>query len=335
MNQPENLRLTSTEIGVLWLDYMSDSMAICMLQQMLEKAIDKDVKPILQFSLNLSKQHVQAISQIFKNEGMAIPMGYSDGDVDMKAPALFSDTFKLRYLKHLAGAGMMAYALGQNQAVRSDVRKYFWHCIESSRELDEKVTQVLLSKGLYIRAPYIPVPRQVKFAESPSFMGSVLGKNRPLNAMELTHLSVNISTNAMGRVVLIGFAQTAKSKDVRDYCVRGKDITKKHIEVLSLLLREDDLSAPETWDSEVTDSTIATFSDKLMMQHITLLIALSMAHYGAALGASSRVDVTADYVRLMAEIAQFGEDGAQIMIKHGWLEQPPQAADRKELALSR
>lgn len=331
----QNLRLTSTEIGVLWLDYISDSMAACMLQQMLDKSLDNDVKSILALSLSLSRQHVQAIGQIFMNEGMAVPLGYSDGDVDMKAPALYSDTFKLHYIKHLAGAGMMAYALGLNQAVRADVRKYFQRCIESSSELDEKATQVLLSKGLYIRAPYIPVPKQVQFVESPTFMGSVLGKNRPLNAIELTHLSVNISTNAMGRVMLIGFAQTAKSKDVRDYFVRGQDMAKKHIEVLSSLLREDDLSTPETWDSEVTASTVAPFSDKLMMQQVTLLIALSMAHYGSALGASTRVDVAADYGRLMVEIAQFGEDGAQIMIKHGWLEQPPQAADRKELALSR
>lgn len=72
-----------------------------------------------------------------------------------------------------------------------------------------------------------------------------------------------------------------------------------------------------------------------MMQQVTALIALSMANYGAALGSSTRVDVANDYARLMAEIAAFGEDGAQIMIKHGWLEQPPQAADRKELALNR
>jgi len=166
-------------------------------------------------------------------------------------------------------------------------------------------------------------------------MGSILGKNRPLNAMELLHLVANISTNAMGRVVLSGFAQVASSQDVREFFVRGQDISQKHIEVLSLLLRDDDLSAPATWDSEVTDSTIAPFSDKLMMQQIVSLIALSMANYGAALGASTRADVAADYSRLMAEIAAFGEDGAQLMIKYGWLEQPPQAADRKELALSR
>ncbi|MDR3564052.1 MAG: DUF3231 family protein [Negativicutes bacterium] len=331
----QNLRLTSTEIGTLWLDYMSDSMAERVLQHCLEKVKDKAIRPIIEFALHLSQQHVQAIGKIFKNEGLAVPAGFSDDDANIKAPPLFSDTFYLRYLKHLSAAGMAAYGLGLNQAVRPDVRNYFWRCIDSSKELDEKVTQALLSKGLFIRAPYIPVAKQVKYVESPSFMGSVLGENRPLNAIELTHIVANISTNAMGRVVLLGFAQVAKSQSVREYFVRGQDIGQKHIEVLSLLLKQDDLSAPATWDSEVTDSKVAPFSDKLMMQQTVSLIALSMANYGAALGASTRVDVATDYMRLMGEIAAFGEDGAQLMIKHGWLEQPPQAADRKELALSK
>ncbi|SMC74861.1 DUF3231 family protein [Sporomusa malonica] len=333
--EQQNLRLTSVEIGTLWLDYMSDSMAVCTLKYFLEKVKDQDVRPLVQFALGLSEQHVQAIAEIFKQEGMAVPTGYSDEDVDVQAPPLFTDIFYLRYLRHLSAAGMAAYALGLNLAVRSDVRQYFGHCIDSTKELSDKVTQTLLSKGVYIRAPYIPVPKQVQFVESPGFMGSILGENRPLNALELSHLFANISTNAMGRVILIGFAQVAQSQDVREFFLRGQDISQKHIEVFSSLLQQDDLSAPAIWDSEVTDSTIAPFSDKLMMQQVTLLIAMSMANYGAALGASTRVDVAGEYGRLMAEIAQFGEDGAQIMIKYGWLEQPPQAADRKELALSR
>lgn len=83
--------------------------------------------------------------------------------------------------------------------------------------------------------------------------------------MELVHLVANISTNAMGRVILLGFAQVAKSQDVRELFVRGQNISQKHIEVLSMFLKNDDLSAPATWDSEVTDSTTAPFSDKLMM----------------------------------------------------------------------
>jgi hypothetical protein len=43
----------------------------------------------------------------------------------------------------------------------------------------------------------------------------------------------------------------------------------------------------------------------------------------------SHDDLAAQYHRLMAEIEQFAEDGANIMIEKGWLEQPPKAPDRK------
>jgi hypothetical protein len=34
----------------------------------------------------------------------------------------------------------------------------------------------------------------------------------------------------------------------------------------------------------------------------------------------------------MAEMGLFAEDGAQLLIKYGWLEQPPLADDRDNLA---
>ena len=84
----QNLRLTSNEIGTLWLDYMNDSMAVCALQYFLEKVKDKDICPIVEFALSVSQQHVQAISQIFKNEGFAVPVGYSDADVDLSSATI-------------------------------------------------------------------------------------------------------------------------------------------------------------------------------------------------------------------------------------------------------
>jgi hypothetical protein len=39
-----------------------------------------------------------------------------------------------------------------------------------------------------------------------------------------------------------------------------------------------------------------------------------------------------DYTRIIAEIGLYAEDGAQLLIKNGWLEQPPLAADRETLA---
>jgi hypothetical protein len=55
-----------------------------------------------------------------------------------------------------------------------------------------------------------------------------------------------------------------------------------------------------------------------------------IAHYGRSFSLSPRRDLGAIYVRLSAEIALFSEDGANIMIENGWMEQPPQATDRDQ-----
>ncbi|MGZ4161378.1 MAG: DUF3231 family protein [Neobacillus sp.] len=52
---------------------------------------------------------------------------------------------------------------------------------------------------------------------------------------------------------------------------------------------------------------------------------------GAALSVNSRRDLGVHYIRLNLELLQFAEDGGKLMIKNGWLEQPPTASDRDSL----
>ncbi len=133
-------------------------------------------------------------------------------------------------------------------------------------------------------------------------------------------------------VKLVGYAQGAKSKKVRNYCLRGKEISTKHVKVFAAMLTNDDLPSPMAWDLEVTDSTISPFSDKIIMFQTSLLIASSISNYATASAASMRSDIAASYIRLTAEVAQFSKDGIDIMIKNAWLEQPPQIPDHKKLA---
>jgi hypothetical protein len=89
------------------------------------------------------------------------------------------------------------------------------------------------------------------------------------------------------------------------------------------------------WDSEITNSTTHTFSDKLMMFYTSGLIALSVDYYGTAVSQSPRGDLSTMYNRLSLELQMYAEDGANIMIKNRWLEQPPMASDRDELVRKR
>jgi hypothetical protein len=130
---------------------------------------------------------------------------------------------------------------------------------------------------------------------------------------------------------LIGFSQVARAKEVQAYFVRGKEIASKHVEIFGSLLREDDIPAAQTWDAEATAATIAPFSDKLMMFHALAMNSGGIGYYGASMGASQRRDIGAMYSRLMAEVAQYTEDGANIMINNAWMEQPPTVVDRDAL----
>ena len=90
-----------------------------------------------------------------------------------------------------------------------------------------------------------------------------------------------------------------------------------------------------TWDGEVTDCTQPVFSEKLMMFMISILTGLSIQYYGLGIAVSPRRDIGVMYNRLSTEVQLYGEDGANIMIKHGWLEEEPKSADRDKLAIEK
>ncbi|WP_071315556.1 DUF3231 family protein [Anaerobacillus isosaccharinicus] len=129
----------------------------------------------------------------------------------------------------------------------------------------------------------------------------------------------------------MGFSQVAKSSQVRDYLVKGRDIADKHVEIFGSLLSKEFLPSASAWDTLPNASTVAPFSDKLMMYQTATLNSIGITHYGRALGLSPRRDLASNYVRLTAEVLQYAEDGTNLMIENGWFEQPPQAIDRNQL----
>lgn len=158
------------------------------------------------------------------------------------------------------------------------------------------------------------------------------GKKRPLNVMEISGISFNMMKDVVKVVLEVGFAQVCQTKEIQKYFQRGKKICVKHFGILSGLLTKDELSSPKSWVSQVTSSIIPPFSDKLMLNHIVILISAAVGYYGAALAVSQRRDLAVEYASLMTEVGLYAEDGAELLIKYGWMEQPPLADDRESLA---
>lgn len=333
MEPDKKVKLTSAEITQLWTAYMNDTALICQLNYFLAKVEDEEIRSIIQHTVDVTNGHIETLTGIFNKENYPIPYGFKmDEDVDITAPRLYYDTFFLGFLNNLGQIALQAYSISMGLSTRADIYSYFAECHKEMTEITRQVKELLLSKGLYDRPPHLETPESYDFVKSQSFLTGYFGERRPLAGTEITNLFANFQRNAFGATTMIGFSQVAKSKEVRKFLVRGKEIAQKHCEVFGSIMKEDDIPVPMTNDTEVTDSTTYTFSDKLIMFYTTSLIALSVGFYGSSMALSPRRDVGTQYSRLTAEILKYSEDGANIMIKNGWMEEPPRALDRDELA---
>jgi hypothetical protein len=217
-------------------------------------------------------------------------------------------------------------------SAREDIREVYKRYLNDSVEIEDKSKALLLSKGLFIRPPYIDFPKNVTYVDEKSFLRGWFGERRTLSAQEIAHIYTNFTNHTYSRALFIGFSQVAESKEIREFFIRGADIKRKIINVQQKLLEESSLPAPMTWDTEVTNSTISPFSDKLMLYLVSVLVSTELSATGASLALTFRRDLIAKYIKQVSNMGTYAEDAANILIKNGWFERPPQATDREYLS---
>ncbi|MBP1970456.1 hypothetical protein J2Z83_002577 [Virgibacillus natechei] len=333
MDDYKHIEITAAEISTLWTSYQSDTLAVCGLTYFLSHVNDDQIRMIIEETLTLTKQRVEQLVDFFQQEDYPVPHGFTEQDVNVSAPRLFSDNLYLQYILNMTDVSMVAYTSSLVSAERKDVIEFYAKHLTIIKNLHKQAKELAKEKGILVRAPLIPRPKQIDFVKKQKFLAGWFAERRPLLGVEITNLIFNAKRNALGHAVITGFSQVAQSKEIRKYFERGRDIAFKHADVFSSILHDDDLTnSAILMTPEVTDSTVAPFSDRLMLELVTVLIASGMGQYGVGMASSPRHDLGAHYVRLSAEIAKYADDGATIAIDHGWMEQPPMAADRKDLA---
>jgi hypothetical protein len=333
MQTEHKILLTSAEVGNLWSAYLNDTFAVCTIGVYLSKVEDTEIRSVLEFAWQLSQAHVKKLKSFFVEEQYPVPDGFSEKlDANFHAPRLFLDDYYLFYIQNIGKIGLEFYTLALANSARLDLCEYFTECLNESVRLLNKATEIMLKKGTFIRAPFIPVPAKVEYVQTQSYLAGIFGHGRPLNAIEINHIYFNLIQNQLGRALLIGYSQVAENEEVRDYFIRGRNIADKHVEIFGSLLSKEYLPSASAWDTLPTESNVAPFSDKLMLFHATTLNSAGITHYGRSLSQSPRTDLADYYIRLTAEVLNFAKDGTDLLIKNGWLEQPPQAADREKLS---
>lgn len=328
----QNILLTSSELATLWNTYMADTMGKCILSHFKLTVEDERIEKVIDTALQIGADHLKTLIDLFQKENIPIPQGFSENDIHKNAPRLFSDAYYLRYIEHMGRSGLSTYSLAKAISSRKDIRELYKKWYSQTESLYDMATDLSLELGIYVRPPYIDYPKSVTFVEDDDFLGHFFGKQRPLLAIEIAHLGTNIEVSHVGQTLLMGFSQVATSKRLRQFFQRGSNIGKKQVSIFFEILKESNTSYPSTWDALVTGSIEPPFSDKLMLFQANILSAIAMADFGTAIGGSVRKDIGLKYARLLAELADYAEDGARIMIKENWLEAPPQVHDREKLS---
>ncbi|MCG3419993.1 DUF3231 family protein [Oceanobacillus jordanicus] len=323
--------LTSAEMGKLWATYTGNTMAKCVLRFYLKNVEDKEVKKVLEYAFSLAEMFVKKIEGLFKKEGFPVPVGFSEEDVNLKAPRLFSDEFYLYYLQYTGKAGMSIYTAAIAIVTRKDIKDFFVESLSDTVKLMSKTNDILQSKGKLMNAPKVPNPKEAEFLHDQSFLNGYIGDIRPLHGLEVAHLFDNINNDITSKALIIGFSQGAQDKRVKKYLDRGKTINKKHVELLSKKLHDDNLPSPTYLDHMVTASTIPPFSDKLMVAHKIDMFSMKIREYANGLSLNGRKDIGVLYAKCLMDVSLYVEDGANLMIDNSWMEQPPIIVNRKKL----
>ncbi|QAS52871.1 DUF3231 family protein [Halobacillus litoralis] len=321
--------LTANEIGVLWTQYMENSMTLPLLDYFEKTLEDDEIHPLLEVAKQTANNGVSQCTQIFKDEHLPVPDGYGKEDLNPNAPKLFTDAFILNFLEHLGKVGLTSASLSLGTSASEEVRDFFTNRIERQSTLYNQCVELGMNKGLYVRAPQVEIQDQIEYVKGKSYLHPF--NKRSLNAIEISHLFENYKTNSIGEVICQGFAQTGKNKTIKKYMREGKNLSIKHRKLFSSVLDESGIQTPMTSSNFLTMATDPVFSDRLMIYLIGVLSSAGHGNYATASSASLRYDLIFTYQRLSVDIAMYAKDGMDIMIKNGWFEEPPQAPDRQQL----
>jgi hypothetical protein len=323
----EVIKLTPAEITNLWNSYLSNTMALWVTRYFLENTKDEELHSILKYAEEIADIEVKKSKAFLEGAKHPLPRKFDENDVDIHAPAIFTDNFILILKKNLTQIGCLGYSLSLNTSTRKDIRNYYQECIKNSVELYNRLTDLFVKRGLHHPEIHIPTPNQIETVKKQSYLAGWFTDGRPINSAEIGQIVYNFECIEFQRMFIKRFAQITPAKELKEHFERGSEIYKKHLDFFQSLLTENGLPQMPTWESEATDTTVSPFSNKLMLYKISLLIAETSSRYGTSLSSVQRRDVGANYTRLIVEALKYGEDCLNLMIKNGYLDQLPPVKD--------
>ncbi|WP_419888388.1 DUF3231 family protein [Neobacillus niacini] len=325
--------LNVSEIGSLWQTYQEKTLIMRFLEYFIEKADDPQARNILGGLWQELDYYLKEMENLFSEQGMAIPVGFTSNDVDLEAPKLYDNGFDIMFLRILKEVSMGLYTLGMNMTYNKKVMVIYEGLTSVTQKIYKLSTSYLLEKGILSLPPKVSMSKRTEFIKSKKYMEGfkLIGDKRTLTTLEVGIIHHNLEVNNIGMQLITGFAQCAQNKDVKQYFTKGINLAKKQIKAMEELLLEGDIQLSATSGATVTTSTVPPFSDKLMMHCIYILNGFGLIGSGTGGFFSLRNDLAMKTLLLAKDVYFFAQEGIEIKIKNGWFEEPPQMENRSQI----
>lgn len=320
--------MDKSEILGLWNVYLSETMTTHVTRYFINKTEDISLRKILIKAEELSKKGVEFSGRVFREAHHPLPEGFEpERDVTINAPRVYSDSLIILIKNKLIQDALVVSTMALASASRKDIRDFFAMQIREGTEMINLLQDLIQQRGLS-RALHIPFSDQSEKARSSFlFLGGILEGHRPLSVAEIFNLHLNYEMTAVLAVFLKSFAQfTHEDRHVKEHFFRGYEIFNKQLQLFQNRLEESGMPQLPTWESELTDSKEAPFSERLMLFKTLLMLSATGGRYGVAVSTVSRKDIGTDFMRLMTEVLKYAEDTMNLFIKKGYFDQHPLAA---------
>jgi len=318
-------QLSSSEIGNLWMTYQQKTMLARLLEHFLANKQNEEVHDLLQTYYDQEIYFINELTMLFNQENIVVPVGYVESDVNPSTKPLYDQYFPALFLRVMMKITIGLNALHVSMSYRQDVTELYKRFLDLAQNTYNETTQFLLKDGVLTRPPMIPMPEKVEFVKGEGYMAgfNVFSEKRPLNAIEISLLYQGIETNVLGFQLLRGFEQVGKDKEVKKYFEKGKDLAKQIIDTFSDTLLKSDIQPPIVAWGNPTLSTEPPYSEKLMMYLTNLLSSFGLTSNALGTSFSLRSDLPTKMTLIAKDIFDYAKDGGQLMIKNGWMEEPP------------
>ncbi|MFP3125883.1 DUF3231 family protein [Ectobacillus funiculus] len=326
------LKLTSSEIGSLWAEYVNGTMTDTVNRYMVSIIEDEEIKAIFEDAIRTFEKQKNQLITFIENEGFPVPIGFTESDLNKGVERLFTDIFCLNYLHIMTLHGLLGHSTALAVSVRKDLRYFYDSCDNDGKRMYHQTIELLLKKGNFQRDPLFYPAKNPEFVSSQDFTDGIFGKERCLAATEIIGISFNLKKSVMAKTLSIAFSQVTQTKEVREFLEDSEKTADQQIQAFAKIMMADNLPAPKSWETEVTTSTDSPFSDKLMLYHIGFLFQAAQAYHGTGLASAMRTDLVTTYESIILKNLMVTKKWFNLMVQNKWLEQPPLAPNRNEIA---